>query len=241
MNKKILGLLFLILLILPACALIPDIPAKVTGSGNVISENRTATDFSQISLEGSAEVNVTFGNVESVNISGEDNIISLIETNVVNHKLIIKTKPLMTYSATKPVVINITMKTLEGLSLSGSGNINISKFEGDAFDVNLAGSGDINFSGYSGESIDVDLPGSGTIVLAGSASRIQISLGGSGNILANKLQAKSATVTLNGSGNIKVYCSESLNATLNGSGNIQYEGNPLTVNKKVNGSGNISE
>ncbi len=221
MLKKLLPFLVVLVLLLPGCAFIQDIPARVKGSGIIATETRPALDFTQVSLEGSADVNISFGDFESVTVIAEDNIVSLIETNVLNHKLVIKTKPFMSFSATKSVIINVTMKTLDRVSISGSGKIDILDYAGDAFKV--------------------DLPGSGNINISGVANRIDIFVGGSGNILANNLQTKSAVVNLRGSGNVTVYASDSLDATISGSGDIQYSGNPQMVNKKITGSGNIHE
>ncbi len=219
--KKILALFVFCAMFINGCMFIPDKPAKVQGSGNVVSETREVSGITSISLEGSADVNVKFGTEESLVIKGEDNIIFLIETNVQNHKLIIKTKPLMTYTATQPVVVNVTVTSLNGVSISGSGNIAV--------------------SGYSGDSLTLSLPGSGNIIADGSANNVQITLGGSGNIYADKVTAKTATVVLNGSGNVRVFASDTLNASISGTGNIQYAGHPANVTKNVSGSGTIQE
>ncbi len=221
MSKKFLTTLILGVWFLPGCSLIPDVPATVNGSGNVISETRAASGFTSISLESSADVNVTFGTAESVVITAEDNIAPLIETNVQNHQLIIKTRPLATFSTTKPVRINLTMKSLERVSMSGSGNINVPEVTGDA--------------------ISVDMPGSGNITIGGTANSVNINMDGSGNIFCDKLITKSATVVLKGSGNITVYASDSLDATNSGSGDIRYSGSPASVSKKVTSSGSIHE
>ncbi len=221
MAKKIFPILIFCEMILSGCMFIPVKPARVIGSGNVISEPRTVSGITSISVEGSANVKVIFGVAESLVITGEDNIIFLIETNVQNHQLIVKTKPLMTYSAKKPVLVTVTLKSLKSASIKGSGNMDI--------------------SGYPGGSLEVNLPGSGNISLGGLANDVRINLDGYGNIFADQLIAKTATVALNGSGTVTVYASERLDANIGGSGTIQYSGNPAIVNQKVTGSGIIEE
>lgn len=221
MPKKSFAILILGTLLLSGCMFIPDRPATVVGSGNVTSETREATGITSISLDGSENVNVKFGQTESVVITGEDNIIFLIETNVQNHQLVIKTKPQMTYVAKKPITVDVTVVSLEGIALNGSGNIQV--------------------SGYSGSSLTVGLNGSGNITLDGTTDEVKITLDGSGHILADRLHAKTATAAVNGSGNITLFASDSLDATVSGSGNIRYSGNPANVRRNISGSGSIHE
>jgi hypothetical protein len=221
MNKKIVILLLLLSFMLSACLGTPFNKQVIKGSGNLTSETRNVSGFSAVSLAGSGNVEVAFGPNETVIVEAEDNILPVIETVVEKGVLVIRTKPNYNIQATKPIQIYITMKSLDGVSISGSGNITVS---------------DLNTNSFS-----VAMPGSGNITVGGTANNVNIALAGSGNILCENLKAKDATVTLNGSGNITVNASESLDASIKGSGDIHYSGNPTTVNKSVAGSGSIHE
>lgn len=221
MNKKLLFILIILTLTISSCSLISDRPAVVRGSGNVISETRDVTGFTSISLEGSANVHVTMGTTESVVVSGEDNIVPLIETNVLKHELVIKTKPLMSYSTTRPVRVDVTMISLDQVSISGSGNLDVPELKADSFYANLAGSGNIT--------------------LSGEANTTNFTISGSGNIFSDRLTAKTAKALISGSGNITMYASDALDATITGSGDIRYSGSPASLSKNVSGSGSIHE
>jgi hypothetical protein len=222
MTKRFLVFLVLAALVLSGCAgiRIGDQTA-IVGSGKVASEPRTVSGFTAISLEGSGDVHVAFGDQEAAVVEAEDNLLPLIETVVQGHTLVIRTRPNTTITPTKPVLIQVTMKSLEEISVPGSGNVTAPDLAGDA--------------------LKVGLPGSGTITLDGTANLVDIRLSGSGSVFCDKLQAKTAAVTISGSGNVSVYASESLDATISGSGDIHYSGNPAKVNKNVTGSGNIRE
>jgi len=177
--------------------------------------------FAGIALDGSGDVQVTFGPSEAVTVEAEDNILPLIETVVENHVLVIRTKPNTTITPTKTIRVRVTMKSLDSVSVAGSGNITA--------------------PGMTGDVMKVSLPGSGTITLDGTINRVDIALHGSGNVYCDGLKAKTATVTLSGSGNVTVYASDSLDATISGSGDIRYSGNPAKITKSVSGSGSIHE
>ena len=54
----------------------------VRGSGRVASERRTTSGFDRVSISGSFQVEVHQGSQESVELSGDDNLLGLIETKV---------------------------------------------------------------------------------------------------------------------------------------------------------------
>jgi Putative auto-transporter adhesin, head GIN domain len=217
--KKMLILLAACGMLLSGCSSIPGGRQVIYGSGKVISQTRSVSGFTAVALEGSGNVDIAFGPAESVVVEAEDNLLPVIETVRQNNVLIIRTRPNTTIQTNGQMQVHITMKSLTGVTVEGSGNITVPQLSGDSFSAAL--------------------PGSGTITVGGTAKRVDLSLGGSGNIFCDKLQAKTATVTLNGSGNITVNASESLDASINGSGDIRYSGSPAKINTKVRGSGNI--
>jgi hypothetical protein len=219
MYKKLLGLFIVLALMLGACSFVTISSNSVVGSGKVVSERRGVSDFTSIMLLGSAHVEVFFGAAESVNIEADDNIVPLIETVVKNGQLIISNKTNANFTSANPVRVNVTMKSMKGVTLSGSGIINISEIAGDSLMINL--------------------PGSGDLTVTGTANTVNISLPGSGNIYCDGLKANSATVALNGSGNIEVFAMQNLDASVRGSGTIHYGGNPAQVSKNISGSGSI--
>ena len=220
MVRKLLVILTVAALSFSAYSALPSGLNVVKGSGNVTSETRTISGVTSIDLAGSADVDITFGETESLVVEAEDNIIALIETEVQNGQLVIGRKSGAGYSCTKPVTVHVTLKSLEAVSLSGSGSISVPNFKGDTIKVDLSGSGDINVSG--------------------TADSAEMTVGGSGRINGEQLKANSVEVSIDGSGSASVYASEQLDATIEGSGRIRYSGNPADINQNVNGSGGIT-
>jgi hypothetical protein len=219
MLKKLIVTLTVVTLFISACSALPLNLNIVKGSGNVIRETREVSGFTGIDLTGSANVDVTFGEPDAVVVEAEDNIMPLIETKVENNQLVIGLKPNTNISTKIPILVHVTMKSLEAVSLSGSGSVTSSILNGDTIKLDMFGSGDINLSGTVKSAI--------------------ITLGGSGTITCNQLKASSVKVDMSGSGNARVYASSSLEAVVSGSGSIRYSGNPAQISKNVTGSGSI--
>lgn len=224
MKKTYLFVLAALLLMSIACTSLTFTTGSretVEGSGRIVSENRQVSGFQSIVLRGSADIKVQFGEIESLQIEGDDNILPLIDTRVQRGELIISTEPNTAISPSQPILIEVTMLSLEKVTLSGSGSFDVPELAEDTFDI--------------------DLPGSGMIVAAGTVEEVNITLGGSGTIICTDLAAETARVRLNGSGTINVYASDTLDARINGSGTITYSGDPPNVSQDVSGSGSIQK
>lgn len=217
MNKKLLAFILLPILAL-ACSLSAG-SNRVEGSGVKGTETRALKTFTSIEVQGSADVTVSFGDVQSVVVETDDNLLPIIETKVQGDKLIIGEAVNTDIDTHLGIQVTIVMKSLDAVTISGSGNVII--------------------DGLVSDLVRFDVPGSGNITVQGTANTVNATINGSGNILCGDLQAKTVDTQINGSGNITVYATESLVAHISGSGTVEYRGNPAKVNQTVTGSGSV--
>ena len=212
---------------------------SVKGSGNVISESRQVPEFNKIRLEGQGKVVLTQGNQSSLEVTTDDNILPSIETEVKNGKLIISHEKGKNLRPTKLNYI-ITVKDLEGVSISGSGDINGNdEFNSDSFYADIAGSGDIAIK-VSTNRLESNISGSGSIYLAGSTNSYDATITGSGDVDAFELGARDSSVVITGSGNCRVSVSDKLRAKITGSGDVLYKGQPQ-ISQSITGSGKVKD
>ena len=212
---------------------------SVKGSGNVISELRQVTEFNKIRLEGQGKVVLTQGNQSSFEVTTDDNILPSIETMVKNGKLIISHEKGKNLRPTKLNYI-ITVKDLEGVSISGSGDINGNdEFNSENFYVDIAGSGDIAIK-VSANRLESNISGSGSIHLSGSTNSYDATITGSGDVDAFELRARDSSVVITGSGNCRISVADTLRAKITGSGDVLYKGFP-EIDQTITGSGSVKD
>ena len=211
---------------------------RVHGSGTVISEERAVSVFDQIHLKGSGKVILTRGANQSVRVKTDDNIMPHIQTEVENGKLVISHER----KNIRPTVltIHITAANLEGVAISGSGDITGNEeFISDRFYADIAGSGDISMTVKVGH-LQSNISGSGSIYLSGSANTYDAKISGSGDVDAFELQARESSVVITGSGNCRLNVSDLLQAKITGSGDVLYKGNPQ-ISESITGSGKVKD
>jgi len=219
MKKTVLFSLIIIVIaaLLPACAFMQT--RVVRGSGAVTTETRSVSGFDRIVITGSADVEVSFGDTESVVVEAEDNLLPLITTEVNGRTLEIGVRLNTSINPTRPIRVAVTMKSLDGATISGSGSFDIPDLQADK--------------------VSFDITGSGSIVASGTAETVDATVSGSGSIDCGDVRAATADAKITGSGDVTVYASEKLQALVSGSGNITYRGDPAEVEESITGSGSV--
>jgi hypothetical protein len=123
-------------------------------------------------------------------------------------------------AARAPMFVSVTVPALDGLVLSGAGNIAV--------------------TGLDSRTLGVALPGAGNIHVTGSTTRLDVRLGGAGTLNLHGLVARDARATLAGNGTILLTATRRLAATVSGTGTVVYAGGPRSVRQRVTGSGTIT-
>lgn len=190
----------------------------VPGSGNARSEVRNVPAFSAVDIAGAIDAEITVGPESHVEITGDDNIVPLITSDVRGDQLEIGTRKNVRPSV--HLFARITVPRLTGVGLTGSGDIAAHGVQADHLRVILAGSGTIRADGTTHEA-EIDVAGSGTVAL-------------------DQLAAERASVSVSGSGDVSVAASKALDVSISGSGDVTYRGDP-ELRKRITGSGSVTK
>lgn len=234
-SRLMLALSLTAALLVSACGLI-----NVTnGSGTLTTETRDVSGFTKIDLRTAANVELTVSDVETVTVTADDNLQSLVTTTVENGWLLIDTPDNQNYRPSRPIVVEITIPVLSEITLSGAGDMTASGVDTDSLIVNLSGAGDINITGLEAASLAANISGAGDLSLTGSVNEQVVTISGAGNYQAFELSSTSAVITVSGAGSASVSATGTLDARISGAGNITYSGSP-TVTQNITGAGSIS-
>lgn len=192
---------------------------SVRGSGVEKKEERTVGAFTAIDVSGAYEVHVTCGKTPGVVVSGDDNIVPMVKTEVKNGTLHIYHDGSINQS--KQLSVTVTTQDLRSISSSGASNLVVSDINNEAFAVEVSGAGSVEARGKTGA--------------------LSIDLSGAADVVTRELQARKVEIEVSGASNAEVFASEELSADVSGVGNITYHGNPGVVNQNVSGVGSISK
>lgn len=195
---------------------------RTKGSGELKEESRNVANFSRILLALPADVTLTQGNTESLTVSADDNLLPLMTTRVDNGELVIEGDKNRGFSTRNSIKIRLSVRSLGGITIKGSGDIHGDQLNTDKFDLAILGSGDVRFKSIRADQFKLSIKGSGDVTVGTLDSKlVDVSIQGSGDIRLPSLQART------------------VNFSVNGSGDIQAAGNADKVDVEINGSGDV--
>ncbi|MDR2533862.1 MAG: DUF2807 domain-containing protein [Tannerellaceae bacterium] len=215
----------------------------IEGNGKVVTRTISVSDYSEISISGSMDVEYEESSAAPfLSVTLDENLFEYITAEVNGSELKIEHRRengrgINLRSTVFKVKTN--SRSMEELNLAGSGDVlarNLSASSDVKF--NLAGSGNINVEQMKNKSVECNLSGSGNIVISGQTSTAKYNIAGSGSIKAFNFQADDAEANIVGSGDIELCAVSNLNASLVGSGNVRYKGDPQVKSSKM-GSGRV--
>ena len=214
---------------------------KITGNGNIITQERSISDFHSLQVSGNFEVSFSQDMDNMLELKGDENLLDDIVTKVKDGSLKIKPKKKVYLKpSNKRIKVILPQETLKQISLSGSGKIsNDIPFEHPQFEGNVSGSGKVRLH-INAANAKFNISGSGVFELYGEAEALEAKLSGSGSFKAKDFRAEKGNLQLSGSGRMEVRCTDKLNAKVSGSGRIRYFGEPKRkLDAKVSGSGSV--
>ncbi|HEY2384464.1 MAG TPA: head GIN domain-containing protein [Terriglobia bacterium] len=192
----------------------------IRGSGNVVSEPRDVSGFTEVKLNGTGQLTIDQTGTESLTITADDNLLPYLTSEVSGSQLTLGTKDQTGISPSKDVVYKLTVKDLNNITVAGSGSADAKGIHTGRLKMLVAGSGSLS--------------------AAGAADVQEVTIAGSGAYRGSSLKSKTATISIMGSGNAELDASETLDANITGSGDIRYSGAPA-ITKQIIGSGSVEK
>jgi hypothetical protein len=220
---------------------LPSLTSRIEGSGNIISEAREVSSFTDIILSGAGDLTITQGEGHALTVRTDDNLMAYVKTEVVGDTLVLSFTDEARNKNLQPTQgwnYEITIEELEDLGISGAGAITSDSLQGDKLTITISGSGDIRLSDLRVEDLNLNIAGMGEVEMIGEAAQQRYTISGAGDVDAGDLQGEDVNVAIQGTGNITVWASEFLQVMIAGTGDVSYYGSPEVI-QTILGLGNV--
>jgi len=195
----------------------PLVACGEKGSGTISAEARPVAEFTEVSVSGVIELQLSMGATYSLELSGDDNLLPLVETTIDGANLIIRTTE--NVNPTEPLVAKVTAVDVTHVRGSGVANLNVNGVDNKAFAISISGAGQAKASG--------------------TTESLTVRVSGAGKVDTQAVAAERVDVKVSGAGTVDVSSPDELKAEISGAGKVRYSGDPK-VSSDISGAGSVT-
>ncbi len=191
----------------------------------IVKELREVQDFEEVAMEGHGDLIIVQGDAETLEIEADEELLPKLKTEVRGRRLVLGYRNWWDWLTPPwggpPIHYTVTMKTVRGVVISGSGTVTAGEIRTDDLRLEMSGSGRGTIDRLDAETLGMRVSGSGRLEVGGGQVREQeITISGSGSLHAEELISEEADVRISGSGNIRLHAEKTLNVHISGSGEV---------------------
>lgn len=216
-----------------------------SGSGPVIvasktmkTEKRTVGSFDKIEASGVVIVDVTNGATAPIEVSGADNILPHLKTEVEDGTLKIHLDG--NFEDVRELHVTISAPKIIGADASGASKINIkgmpagpltAKVDGASYltfdgapselDMEVSGAAHLLVTGLNAKKVSGEADGASTVELKGKTDSVDLEFSGAAHLIGTSLQIQSGTIDANGAASVELADKSKVTATVSGAANVR--------------------
>lgn len=208
--------------------------------GLPIASSWMATErFTALTLASGDTLTIVEGDHWRIRADGKPTVLAKLRFLVEDGQMVIGRRSGRAQDRAGNARIEVTVPSLDSVTLAGSGHIRIDRISGPAATLTVAGSGTLTLTDLETDRLAATIAGSGELILAGHAQTAKITIAGSGDIRAARLSTRDAAVTVAGSGDAQFLASGAVEASIVGSGDVDVIGTRDCTQTRM-GSGRLT-
>ena len=213
--------------------------AGTTGDGVESSELREVEGFSSVRNSSQIRTTVEVGPDQGLELSCDENLLPMIETNVSGDTLAIEIVDGLTLEPSITCELLVTVPVLERIDNRGSA---IMEVYGDVTDLSYVrnrASGRLILDDIWGDQMHVIAEGQGRVLLSGRIGVVELDSSSEGGIRAGELVSGDANVTNSGAGDITLTVMGDATVRIQGEGDVRIHGYPDALDVNDAGCGDV--
>lgn len=216
-------------------------PIYIEGNGVIVTKTLDLDPFTGIVMQGAEDVDISYGEVQEVTVTGDENIISMIKQDVHDGTWYMKLE--QGHYRNYDLKYYITLPRINYISNEGLARVVVNNFvnQGD-LEVILSGAGRIELNRMENtENLWITIDGLGSILAYGefpSLVNLDLLITGSGKFLGYPVVSENCIIDITGTGMCEVSATDYLDVIIEGAGIVHYKGYP-EVHQSVSGIASV--
>jgi hypothetical protein len=210
------------------------------GNGNVVTENRPVTEnFDHVKGSAGIDVFLTEGSENKVVVEADENLMDIIETEIHNGKLTIRTSNNKSIGRSKAKKVHVTYVVLKSISASsGADVIANSIVKNETITLDASSGADLEVEVFAKE-VYAETSSGADMKVSGKASKLVADASSGSDLNAKNLLVLTCNADASSGADITVNVKDSLKAEASSGGDVNYYGDPAAVTNNGSRSGSV--
>jgi len=238
--KRIFLFSFLGLLIFSSCRFMGW--KGINGSGNIVTQSRTAGKFNSVDVSGAIDVYVKQDSVQqNIKVETDDNLQEYIDIHEDNGVLYISQRDNYNLDPSKKIKVYVSALYFRRFDISGASNIYSENklTSSETLDIDMSGASEVKID-VKAPRINADITGASSVMITGETKDFNVEGSGASDIKSFDLMTENTTLDISGACSAEVFASVKLNIQASGASGIKYKGN-AAVNQDVSGASSVKK
>ncbi|MHC1706004.1 MAG: head GIN domain-containing protein [Bacteroidales bacterium] len=233
-----LFVILLVILVFPGFTFNPSL-YDARGNGNITREDRPVHSFSVVVVNSGINLYLIQGQTEKVIVETDENLQSLIVTDVKDGMLNISFRKSVRSSHKSNVYV--TFSALNVLKGNGGSDIFTEKpLHLDKLSASLNGGSDLHLEGDF-KSLEIEVNGGSDAVVKGHSENADFLANGGSDINAGELTVNNCSVVANGGSDAWVNVSDKISVKALGGSDVHFSGNAVVLSSEVRGGSDLKK
>lgn len=216
----------------------------VKGSGKIRKEQKEVAYFEGINVSSAIHVYLKQGDVQTVEIEGDDNIVPFIQAKVRDQVLYLSLEGpsnVNNFSPVLPMNVYVTLKKLREIEANAASKVEgQSVFTVEKLELDITSAANLNLK-VEGESIEMEVSAAAKATLEGNINNLEVDLSGASKLDASDLQALKADIETSGASSATLNVKDELQYDVSGASKLTYTGHPRIYKAEVSAAGKVNQ
>jgi hypothetical protein len=212
----------------------------LVGSGVSATTTREVGAFSAILIEVPLDATIAIGPEQPLELSGDDNVLSLIRTEVHGDALHVRPAQFSNIVHRVPLTLKVFTPALNAISAGASSTVTAADVQTSRMDIMANDASEVTITNLTTGTMDLHADGSSTVTLTGSAGGMGVTLSGASQLMASEFPVETATVALSGSSEGSLRVTGSISGAISEASTLTVSGNPANRDVLIESSATLS-
>jgi hypothetical protein len=246
-NKKALAALLIALIVIGVVIVIIGVSLIAffviyASPGNQKTQTYTNTGFNAVDVGSAFQVTIQHADNYSVKITAGERALDRITVTQTGSTLKIEVTPGMWMWGTFDAKAEITLPTLDNLTLSGATRATADGFNtNNQFITKISGASSLDLINSNFANVNIELSGASHMIGQGTGGNLTCTVSGASNLDLTNFQVNNADVNVSGASHAIVNPTGTLNADASGASSVQYLGTPTLGTINTSGASSVNK